>query len=77
MLGLVQNMSVYVCPNCGHEEHIFGDDGAKSMAEELGVDILGKCCETGSIVGFLDSMYTSEGWVTTSALVFGLSGKPC
>ena len=42
MLGLVQNMSVYVCPNCGHEEHIFGDDGAKSMAEELGVDILGK-----------------------------------
>ena len=41
VLGLVQNMSVYVCPKCGHSEHIFGKDGAERMADELGVDILG------------------------------------
>ena len=27
ILGIVENMSVYVCPNCGHSEHIFGADG--------------------------------------------------
>jgi ATP-binding protein involved in chromosome partitioning len=41
ILGLVENMSVYVCPNCGHTEHIFGADGGKKMAAEYGVDYLG------------------------------------
>lgn len=36
VLGLVQNMSVFCCPKCGHEEHIFGKDGAVEMAQELG-----------------------------------------
>ena len=42
VLGIVQNMSVYQCPQCGHIEHIFGKDGAKTLASQLGVDILGK-----------------------------------
>lgn len=41
ILGIVENMAVYCCPNCGHTEHIFGVDGGKNMAAELGVDYLG------------------------------------
>ena len=42
VLGLVQNMSVYYCPNCGHSEHIFGHDGAQRLAFDIGTQILGK-----------------------------------
>ncbi len=41
ILGLVENMSIYVCPSCGHSEHIFGADGGKKMAAEYKVDYLG------------------------------------
>lgn len=41
VLGLVQNMSVYVCPNCGHQEHIFGDGGGQRVAMDMGMDVLG------------------------------------
>lgn len=41
VLGLVQNMSVYQCPKCGHEEYIFGKDGTVRLAEELNLDVLG------------------------------------
>ena len=41
ILGLVENMSVYHCPNCGHEEHIFGHGGVQREAERLDVPFLG------------------------------------
>ena len=41
ILGIVENMAVHVCANCGHVEHIFGADGGKKMAAEYGVDYLG------------------------------------
>jgi len=41
ILGVVENMAVYCCPNCGHTEHIFGAEGGKRMAAEYGVDYLG------------------------------------
>ena len=41
ILGIVENMAVYCCPNCGHTEHIFGADGGKKMAAEYGVGYLG------------------------------------
>ncbi|XP_068962085.1 iron-sulfur cluster transfer protein NUBPL isoform X1 [Petaurus breviceps papuanus] len=41
VLGLIQNMSVFQCPNCKHETHIFGADGAKKLAKTLGLDVLG------------------------------------
>ncbi|XP_075049169.1 iron-sulfur cluster transfer protein NUBPL [Mixophyes fleayi] len=41
VLGLVQNMSVFRCPNCNHETHIFGADGARQLAASMGLDILG------------------------------------
>ncbi|XP_027134540.1 iron-sulfur cluster transfer protein NUBPL isoform X2 [Larimichthys crocea] len=41
VLGLVQNMSVFQCPNCNHQTHIFGSDGARQLADTLGVQLLG------------------------------------
>lgn len=41
ILGMVQNMSYFICPNCDHESHIFGSDGAKREAEKYGLQILG------------------------------------
>ena len=42
ILGLVENMSVFVCPNCGHESHIFSHGGARAVAETLDVPFLGE-----------------------------------
>jgi ATP-binding protein involved in chromosome partitioning len=42
LLGIVENMSRYVCPNCGHEAHIFGHGGARAEAGRLGVPFLGE-----------------------------------
>src|SRR3990167_982003 len=39
--GILENMAVHVCTNCGHVEHIFGADGGKKMAEGYGMDYLG------------------------------------
>jgi ATP-binding protein involved in chromosome partitioning len=41
ILGIVENMAVHVCSNCGHIEHIFGADGGKKMAAEYSMDYLG------------------------------------
>src|SRR6476469_5377026 len=41
ILGLVENMAVHVCSNCGHVEHIFGEGGGKRYAGERGIDYLG------------------------------------
>jgi ATP-binding protein involved in chromosome partitioning len=40
-LGIVENMSYFVCPNCSHESDIFGKQGGEKMADELGVPFLG------------------------------------
>jgi ATP-binding protein involved in chromosome partitioning len=42
VLGIVENMSTFVCPSCGHESHIFGHGGARREAEKLGTDFLGE-----------------------------------
>lgn len=41
ILGLVQNMSHYVCPNCHHESHIFGSKGAEREAARHNLEVLG------------------------------------
>ena len=41
VLGLVENMSTYVCPNCGHEAHLFGHGGVAAEAEALNLPFLG------------------------------------
>ena len=41
ILGIVENMAIHVCSQCGHAEHIFGTGGAARMAAQSGVEILG------------------------------------
>jgi ATP-binding protein involved in chromosome partitioning len=42
VLGLIENMSTYICPNCGHEAHIFGHGGVRAEAAKLGLPFLGE-----------------------------------
>ncbi len=42
VVGLIENMSSYVCPNCGHEAHIFGHGGVAAEAAAIGVPFLGE-----------------------------------
>jgi ATP-binding protein involved in chromosome partitioning len=42
VLGIVENMSYFCCPNCGHRSEIFAHGGARKTAEELGCDFLGE-----------------------------------
>jgi len=42
VLGIVENMSVHVCTQCGHSEHIFGTGGGERMARQYGVTLLGE-----------------------------------
>jgi ATP-binding protein involved in chromosome partitioning len=42
VLGLVENMSSYICPECGHEAHIFGHGGVRADAARLGLPFLGE-----------------------------------
>jgi ATP-binding protein involved in chromosome partitioning len=42
ILGIVENMSIHVCPKCGHESHIFGSGGAERMCKEYGTELLGQ-----------------------------------
>lgn len=39
LLGVVQNMSAYVCAHCGHREPLFGIDGASRLAAQLHTDV--------------------------------------
>ena len=41
VLGIIENMSLHVCSNCGHVEHIFGAGGGERLAAESGVQLLG------------------------------------
>ncbi len=42
VLGVVENMSMHVCPACGHASHIFGEGGGGRMARQYGVELLGE-----------------------------------
>jgi len=41
VLGIVENMSIHICSQCGHAEHIFGSGGGESMAKQYDVAFLG------------------------------------
>ncbi|MDT8856502.1 Mrp/NBP35 family ATP-binding protein [Paracoccaceae bacterium Fryx2] len=42
VLGLIENMSTYICPNCGHEAHLFGHGGVAAEAAKQGLPFLGE-----------------------------------
>jgi len=62
VLGLVENMSFYCCPNCGHRADIFGHGGAKAEAARLGTEFLGE------IPLLLDIRMASDAGTPISAL---------
>ena len=41
-IGVVENMSSFICPDCGKEHDIFGSGGADSIARELEIEVLGR-----------------------------------
>jgi ATP-binding protein involved in chromosome partitioning len=42
ILGVVENMALHVCPQCGHGSHIFGQGGAARMCKDYGIELLGQ-----------------------------------
>jgi ATP-binding protein involved in chromosome partitioning len=40
VLGVVENMAVHICSNCGHAEHLFGEGGGAKLAAQYGVEVL-------------------------------------
>jgi ATP-binding protein involved in chromosome partitioning len=42
VLGIVENMSMHICSNCGHHEPIFGTGGAQKLAEQYHTQLLGQ-----------------------------------
>ena len=41
ILGIVENMALHTCSQCGHQEHIFGEGGAERMGRDYGIEVLG------------------------------------
>ena len=41
VLGLIENMSIHLCSQCGHAEPIFGEGGGEKMAQKYGTELLG------------------------------------
>ncbi|CCK76981.1 conserved hypothetical protein [Oleispira antarctica RB-8] len=41
VLGIVENMSIHICSNCGHAEHIFGENGGQKIADQYDTQLLG------------------------------------
>ena len=56
ILGIVENMSTYICPNCGNEAHIFGNGGARETARKMGAPFLGEVPLVGSIREMSDAV---------------------
>ncbi len=61
ILGLIENMSSFVCPSCGHESHIFGHGGVAAEAARLGLPLLG------SLPIDLDTRLSGDGGVPIAA----------
>jgi len=66
VVGLIENMSVHICSQCGHVEHIFGCDGGRQLAENEGVQVLGftpldinlrEIMDNGDSAGFYDASF--------------------
>lgn len=55
ILGVIENMSYYCCPSCGHQDAIFGTGGARDEAARLGVPFLGAIPLNGAIRHFSDA----------------------
>ncbi len=64
ILGIIENMSYYQCPNCGHSAHIFGRDGAKRTAEDFNMELLGQVSPLSILI-----ITWGSSWVPAKALL--------
>jgi len=55
IIGVVENMSLHICSNCGHEERIFGEGGGERMCKDYSVEFLGALPLDGAIRADTDS----------------------
>jgi ATP-binding protein involved in chromosome partitioning len=55
IIGVVENMSLHICSNCGHEERIFGEGGGERMCKDYNVEFLGALPLDGAIRADTDS----------------------
>lgn len=76
VVGIIENMSGYVCPKCGHHSDLFRSGGGRRLAEETGVPFLGRIpFEPGIVLAgddgtpFLESPTGSEGTRTFTTIV--------
>lgn len=58
VLGLVENMSYVICPDCGKEIHVFGDSHIEQIAEKFGYDLLGQIPLDHKLAALCD-----KGWI--------------
>ena len=70
VLGLIENMAVFTCPDCGSQHHIFGKDGAQRDAERLGIPYIGAAPLTMAIRVSGDSGQPSAAGDTAEADIF-------
>jgi len=72
VLGVIENMSGFICPKCGHKTDIFKTGGGEKMAEEMNVPFLGKIPIDPAIVQACDSgkPYIQEYKESQAALAF-------
>ncbi len=68
VLGVIENMSTFICENCGHEAHIFGQDGGLRMANEFEVPLLGQMPLNIDIRSHMDSGQPAALWQNQHAL---------
>jgi ATP-binding protein involved in chromosome partitioning len=85
VLGVIENMSGFVCPSCGESVDVFGAGGGATMAAEMGVPFLGRvpidaamvaACDTGTLDTFLSSESTGATAFMAAAerLIRGIEG---
>lgn len=60
IFGVLENMSIHICSECGHSEAIFGQDGGQHLADKLGVPLLGQLPLTLGVRQAMDKGHVSE-----------------
>ncbi|KAF8102899.1 hypothetical protein N665_0190s0017 [Sinapis alba] len=57
ILGLVENMSCFICPHCNEASFIFGKEGARRMAAKKGLKLIGECCRFSLLAALQDIVF--------------------
>ena len=78
VLGIVENMSYFICPNCQEKHRIFGSGGGKRLADELGVPLLGEIPFVGGVLERTDRgepIVVGEPTTPAAQALFELAGR--